>query len=160
MGEKTLHKSPPWIGYYNELDQLFGEDPEIRVEYDNETYTVKLYVGNSEKAEALEQLIPDTKEFGNITVKVIIVPANLEDVQQKADLFRKAFEGNPVLSKVSVIPYTVNAPLTYVAFVPAVAQYYDDNMADLNGNTSTLYENIARDVFGEQDGIFFCTDQK
>lgn len=28
----------------------------------------------------------------------------------------------------------------------------------MNGNRSTLYEEIARDLFGEDGDVFFCTD--
>ena len=31
-------------------------------------------------------------------------------------------------------------------------------MHDINGNCSTLYQEIAKDVFGEDEGICFCTD--
>ena len=29
-----------------------------------------------------------------------------------------------------------------------------------NGNMTTLYQSIAKDVFGEEDGICFCTEDK
>ena len=51
-------------------------------------------------------------------------------------------------------------PLHYVVFKNRVVQYWSDNLGDINGNTSTLYENIARDVFGETDNVCFNTDTK
>ena len=50
MTETRLKISPPWITYLNELQALFGEDPEITIKYDNDAKQVKLYVRNAEKA--------------------------------------------------------------------------------------------------------------
>jgi len=47
--------------------------------------------------------------------------------------------------------------LTYVLFKNKVVQYFIDNIGDYNGMKSTLYEDIARDIFEDVDGVFFCT---
>lgn len=39
-----------------------------------------------------------------------------------------------------------------------VVQYFNDNIGDINGNCSTLYEIIARDIFPNVNGIYFCTE--
>lgn len=43
-------------------------------------------------------------------------------------------------------------------FKKEVVQYFTDNLGDYNGYRSTLYENIARDIFGDIVGVFFCTN--
>ena len=49
-------------------------------------------------------------------------------------------------------------PITYVVFVNEVVQYFNDDLGDVYGQCSTLYQEIAKDVFGETEGVFFCTD--
>ena len=156
--EAQLGISPPWVTYIHELEAFFGPDPEIQVVYNKDTCDkVELLVSDAEKAEALQQLLPEEKTFGNVKLPIIIVPANLETKPTKAELMKKAFEGNPVLSYV----YTVNTPfgvLNYVVFQNKVVQFFNDNMGDINGNTSTLFQDIAEDVFGTDNGLLYCTD--
>jgi hypothetical protein len=46
----------------------------------------------------------------------------------------------------------------YVLFAREVVSYFNDNLADLNGLTSTLYQNLAEEVFPNHGGVFFCTE--
>ena len=149
--------SPPWIIFYKEVSALFEKDPEVNVVYHNENYEIKLYVDNQEKAEAITKLLPATKTFGNVVLKITVVPAN-KTGESKIDLFRKAFEGNEAVSFISSIDGILSNPINYVVFVKEVIQYYTDDLSDAYGMRSTLYQDIAKDVFGEQEGIFFCTD--
>jgi hypothetical protein len=48
-----------------------------------------------------------------------------------------------------------------VVFVPKVVQYYTDNLGDINGFRTTLYQELAKELFGESEltrGVYFCTD--
>ena len=47
----------------------------------------------------------------------------------------------------------------FVVFVPEVVQFYNDDLGDINGLCSTLYQDLAKDLFGEEAGIYFCTDK-
>ena len=72
-------------------------------------------------------------------------------------MFQEAFSGNGAVSCF----YTECGPtqdINYVAFDPVVVQFFNDQLDDANGLKSTLYADIAKEVFGMQDGIFFCTD--
>jgi len=51
-----------------------------------------------------------------------------------------------------------NNSITYVVFKPEIIQYYTDSLADARGICSTLNQEIAKDIFGEIPGVFFCTD--
>ena len=51
-------------------------------------------------------------------------------------------------------------PIHYCVFKKEVAQYWGDNLGDPHGNVSTLYQEIAKDIFGESGGVIFCTDNK
>mgnify|MGYP006958177364 CR=1 FL=1 len=43
-------------------------------------------------------------------------------------------------------------------FENKVVQFYNDQMDDINGNKSTLFQDIAGDVFGYDHGVFYCTE--
>lgn len=51
---------------------------------------------------------------------------------------------------------------TYVVFKNCVVQFFNDNLNDPHGVVSTLYENIADEIFKDiqfpNDGVAFCTD--
>ena len=149
--------SPPWLTFYHEMEALFGEDPEIRIEYSDSTETIKLYVDNTEKAEALSKLLPVKKSFGNVTVTIQVIPAN-ESAVRIVDLFDRAFKGNPALSYVRTTGGAFGIPMDYVVFKNRVVQFFNDDISDINGLKSTLYQEIAKDIFDETTGIFFCTD--
>lgn len=156
---ETLKLSAPWVIYFRELKALFGDDPAINVTYDEDNMIIKLFVVGASKADAIAQLLPTEKTFGNVTVKIAVIPANALG-ESKMTLFQKAFDGNPAVSYLQSIPGLYNNELHYVVFEPEVVQYYNDSLGDINCIESTLYQDIAKRVFGEQDGIFFCTDKK
>ena len=161
MTDNKLKLSPPWITYAHELESLFGEDPAIKVVYDDgDEKEVTLFVEGSEKADALMQILPVVKDFGGVSVKVTVKPANDDTyVPSKADLIAKAFDGNPVLSHIVETGPNVMFPATYFVFANKVVQYYNDQMDNPYGIKSTLYEDIAKDVFGDTGvGIYYTTD--
>ena len=153
--------SPPWTKFYKELEALFKDDPGIKMAFEEvengSGYKIKLYVEGANKAEALAELLPAEKQFGNVTVSIEVIPANLnkEDVIQ---LYRAAFEGNPAFSYAEVVT-GISAPnFNYIVFEPEVVQFFNDDLSDINGYCSTLYQEIAKDVFVERPGVHFCTD--
>lgn len=147
--------SSPWITFVHELDALFDPDPDITIYYEDKEPRVKLYVESTYKAEALAKLLPTEKTFGNITLKIDVVPAN-ENTDRPVDLLKRAFEGNPVLEQVACITNPFGT-INYAIFKREVVQFYNDQMDDAYGNKNTLYQEIAKDVFGQQDGVYFCT---
>lgn len=147
--------SPPWVNYYNEIKALFEQDPEITINFDEETPKISLYVDNGRKADALTQLLPTEKDFGNVKLLIEVVPADSETT--KVSLIEDAFYGNPALSYV----YSADTPMgtfNYVVFEGKIVQYFNDDIGDINGNKTTLYQEIAKDVFGEEVGLYFCTE--
>lgn len=153
----NLKLAAPWTIYYEEIKALFGSDQDIQISVDDEEKTVKLYVTGTEKAEALEKLLPSETTFGNITVHTVVVPSNLLG-EEKVSLFQAALAGNPVFAFTKTNEGVFTIPLSYVVFKNRVVQFFADNLQDVNGNITTLYETIAKDVFGETPGICFCTD--
>ena len=150
--------STPWVSYARMLYMLFGEDPDINIIYDNDACEVRLYVSNSEKANALSKKLPTEKAFGNITLKITVIPGNDED--SPIDIFRKIFTGNPILSEILTEDNPMQIGMSHVIFRNEVVQYFNDCLNDPMGLETTLYEDIAREVFKDMgtDGVFFNTD--
>lgn len=154
----TLGIVSPWVNYYRELETLFGGDPEIRIEFDQTENEVRLYVENPGKASALTKLLPPVRQYGNVILKVTVIPAN-GIAEDPADLFQTAFMGNPAFSYARASGGSLGVPdFNYIVFANRVVQYFNDDLSDANGVRSTLYQDIARDVFGEKAGISYCTD--
>lgn len=157
-----LKLSPPWNIYVAEVEALFKFDKQVHVVYDQEERKLSLYVDDGRKADALDKLIPHEVEFGNIVMHVEVIPANAYTGNlsvSKDTLFKLAFDGNEAFSRAIAVrnAYMTN-DLTYVVFVKKVVQIWTDNLGDLYGLHSTLYQDIAKDVFGDCDGVFFCTE--
>ena len=148
--------APPWIQYVNALTALLEPDPDIKISYDNDEHIVKLYVEGTDKANALTELLPDEKEFGNVTLKINVVPANVATT--KGALIEQALDGNPAFVYAETIQGPMSNPMTFVVFDREVVQYYNDNLGDIHGLRSTLYEELAREIFEDHEGVFFCTD--
>lgn len=157
FSQQELELSPPWDEYYREVDALFGEDPDVKIDMNDEDCELTLYVEGQDKADAISSLLPTEQVFGNVTLKVTVVPAN-EGPKTKLDLIKDAFEGNPAFSYATTINILYANPVSFVVFKNKVVQYFNDDLSDVNGNRSTLYQEIAKEIIGEGDGIYFCTD--
>lgn len=153
--DNKLNMISPWEEFYRMIEAFFGRDPEIRIEIDRDEYKVKLYVDDGRKADALEQILPEKKTFGNIEVSVIVIPANEE--KSVARLFTEAFDGNPVLYD-SVECVTPFGDIEFVVFEREVVQYHNDDLFEIDGKKSTLYQDIAKEVFADiPKNVHFCT---
>lgn len=156
MGNVKL--SSPWVNFYREVKALFKDDPAIKIEFNEENNIIKLFVDGEEKADALMRLLPTERTFGNVTVRIEVIPANNIEVS-KVELFQKAFEGNPAFSYAKVVepaPFVFGA--SYIVFKNKVVQYFNDDLSDVNGLCSTLYQDIASDVFGNFGGVYYSTE--
>lgn len=152
-----VNLSSPWITYMHELEAMFGKDPDIRIVFNKDEYEIKLYVTKPGKAAALEQLLNSEVKFGKVTLKISVVPAN--DICDVLDVFDEAFTGNPVL--VGTIP--IVSPLgthRFVIFKNEVVQFYNDQLDDPHGNKSTLYQEIAKDIFCNDLSVNYSTNVK
>lgn len=157
MGNTNVKMCSPWVTYVHNLSALFGTDPDIVITFDESEMRVKLLVVGADKAAALDRLLPGSITFGtgnNLMIEV--VPANKE--KSKADLFRDAFEGNPLYSQTMVIqPSGSGNAFTYVMFNKDVVQYWNDNLGDPHGTVSVLAQDLAREIFSE-DGVMYSTE--
>lgn len=167
----------PWINFYHEVNAFFQYDRNVTVIFDEEETEVKLYVNGNEKAEALSELLPDIRKFGNVTLRVSVILANdnpascynrspktprsrrgYDSSTETEGLFFTAFSGNPVFSFADSVDLQTNK-IIYVVFRNEVVQYYNDDLGDYHGQCSTLYQNIAADIFKPIEGVHYCTDK-
>ena len=165
MENVRLKLSPPWITYINELQALFDGDPQIafNVNTSGNNPSVVLATNNGDKATALVKILPSEVEFGNITLTVgVDGPFTNRAFVTSKELFETAFAGNPAFA------YCVSTKeegywfmdFTYVVFKNCVVQFFNDNLNDAHGVVSTLYQDIAADVFKTTTppGVHYCTD--
>ncbi len=158
-----VNLSPPWIIYYREVNAFFEHDPDVKVLFDDDKSEIKLYVSDSDKAKALSELFPVEKVFGEVRLKITIIPANGASFGFKSSNYstvQAALKNNSIVDRIETVSGLFNYDLHYVLFKKEVVQYFTDNLGDYNGYCSTLYENIARDIFGDVVGVFFCTSDK
>lgn len=165
MTDIRMKISPPWITYVNEVNCLFEHDPEVQLIYNNDEKTVELYVEDPAKAFAIDRLLPDEVEYGNIILEVKVIPGNKTPSDDIPDnptndwLFNTAFKNSPVFAYTKTISGLFSNDLTYVVFKNRVVQFFNDNLNDIHGLVSTLYQEIANDVFSDElNGVCYCTD--
>lgn len=171
--EEKLKLSPPWITYCHkvkklfendkdvlriEADEAFAEYTNVREETDETRPFLRIFVGDPYKADAIAKLLPEEKKFGNVTLKICVIPA-----YKKEDpyvLLKTAFRNNPIVEKIGHLNVPGREPMDYVMFKPEVVQFYNDNLSDPYGNETTLYQTIASEVLKQPLGVFFCTSLK
>lgn len=153
----------PWETFAKKVKALFHDDEQINVGDLYETdggYAFDIEVRKHEKFVALDRLLPSVKTFGNVTVEIVLYDE--ENVENDvAELFRTLFDGNPIVDSFKTRTDPAGYDWNYVLFRPEVIQFFDDDLADYNGNWNGLAEDIAREVFEENArGMNFCTAAK
>ena len=140
---------------------MFDGDPEIafNVNADADCPSVTLATYNGDKATALAKLLPEAIAFGNVELEIDIDgPFSNRAFVSNKELFEVAFEKNPAFAYAVEIESILTA-FTYVVFKNTVVQFFNDNLYDIHGIVSTLYEDIARDIFSEElHGVVYNTD--
>ena len=154
--KKRVGLASPWTRFFKEVAALFAKDPDVDVIFNGKTPEIKLLVNDQIKANALSKIFPQTKKFGNVELKITVVPANAAE-EDPMELFRKAFYGNEAVQEFIQIKSEFGLAANYIVFIPEVVQYWADNMGNPDGFESTLYENIAKDVFDTNAAVFFTT---
>lgn len=149
--------SAPWDEYYRKVEAMFKYDNEVHVVYYPEEYKIKVYVENQAKAEVLSLMLKPDVIFGEIALLIEVVPPNTI-LRSAGEAYEEAFKNNVAVEEVRVSTGVFKA--TYIIFNKEVVQYFNDNMGSLYGLKSTLYEDIAREIFNDIPGVFYCTDYK
>ena len=153
---KKVGLASPWQTYFNKLKALFGQDPEVHLSFDDrsEEKIIAIRVDNLKKHDAIKKLLPEVRGFGNVIVRINVIPPNEIRVIDRAELLDRAFEGNPVYDKLIIVEggIPILGDTKYVMFKKKVAQFFNDNLADPNGNSSYLYADLAEEIFGHVEG--------
>ena len=155
----------PWYTFQKKVNALFERDNDISVGDVVElaggktSYCMDIEIRNHEKYLALDRLLPKVKTFGNVTLGIFLYDEeNGSDVETRSELYKKVFDGNPIVRDIKDVVDFTGTPHAFVRFQPEVIQFLDDNLADYNGNWSGLAQDIAAEVFDqEMAGIHFCT---
>lgn len=165
MSDVRLKVSPPWVTYINKLQAMFDGDPQIAFNVDYRTPSVTIACNNGVKNAALLVLLPSEKKFGNVTMTIRVDgPIANHFFRTPVELFNNAFNGNPVFSQV-VAPVEEGyfyVDFCYVIFKNCVVQFFNDNLNDAHGLISTLYQDIAAEIFEDAaynlQMVHYCTD--
>lgn len=155
---KEITLSSPWVIYYRKIRALFLEDPDIDISFidDSDEPEVILRIETLDKADAISRLLPEEMKFGNVTLKITIIPPNPSTMEKK-DLVKMAFRDNPAYAEMRTIVMPDGSEDYYALFIKEVVQYPSDSTSDFNGLTSTLYQNLAKELLGEEVNLHYCT---
>ena len=133
---------PPWVIVVRKLEALLDGDPQIafNVDFNGQHPAVVLSCNNGDKVAALQQILPEEVNFGNVVLKITIdgIPSN-RAFTSKVELFDTAFKGNPAYAY-SVCPCEEGYQwigATYVVFNNCVVQFAADNLNDCHGSPAT-----------------------
>lgn len=167
MTDMKLKILPPWSVYIKKLEAMFDGDPQIalNVNWDGTNPSVTIATNNGDKAAGLLLLLPEEKEFGNVTLKINIDCDHISNLAfpNARKLFETVFDGNPVFVEVIAPENYWYVDFTYVVFAHRIAQLNCDNLLDPRGFISILYQDIASEIFKDRKfqtagGICFATD--
>jgi len=165
MNEPRLKILPPWTILVRKLEALLDGDPQIafNVDFNGQHPAVVLSCNNGDKVAALQQILPEEVNFGNITLKITIDGTSSNRAfTSKVELFDTAFKGNPAYAY-SVCPAEEGYQwigVTYVVFNNCVVQFAADNLNDCHGVISTLYQDIAEEILTgpATNGVYWNTN--
>ena len=150
--------SPPWITYFHKVQALFEKDNSITVDFDESNCCLNIIVKEDiEKGEAIQKLFPSEKVFGNNIMKINVVTIQEPKQIPTAQIFANAFKNNPVVEDVINKSDILRNDQTYIMFQNKVVQFFNDDIYDYNGVCTTLYQNIAKDVFKDFADVHYCT---
>ena len=165
MNEVRLKLAPPWVTYINKLQALFDGDPQIAFNVDWNKPAVTIACNNGKKNAALQLLLPLAKTWGNVVLPIAIDgPIANKAFTSPTELFNTVFEKNPAFAY-CVAPVEDGyfyVDFCYVVFKNCVVQFFNDNLNDAHGLISTLYQDIAAEVFEDANynlmSVHYCTD--
>lgn len=165
MSNVRLKILPPWTIVIRKFEALFDGDPQIacNCNFGGSNPSIVLSCNNGDKVAALQKILPEEVDFGNVKLKVAVdgVPSN-KAFTSKVELFETAFKGNPAFAY-AVCPAEEGymwIGTTYVVFKNCVVQFAADNLNDCHGIISTLYQDIAEELLtgDATSGVFYNTD--
>ena len=165
--KNNMNLSAPWMTYCRELQILFNADPDIKVsditkyieESKNYDYCITIHVKDHDKARALQQVLPEVRDFGNVSLRIYILE-NERKMEKWSEVMHTLFDGNDHVRRVIDGVDPTGCEEIFVMFEPEVIQFFNDNMRDFNGCWTGVAEDIARNVCEKcADEVNFCTEK-
>lgn len=173
--QEKVKLSPPWESHMQMLKAFFKGDDRIEVVIGTQEGTQKgtvvgqIRVADADCFIALGQALRQTVKFGNVTLYVVIVPAN-EEVEAKIGkklkagkkllplaALKEALKKNPAFSKLKMSRLG-DRSICFCVFKPAIIQWYNDNLGNPWKITSCMHECQAENVFADEIGALWCTE--
>ena len=152
-----IQMQAPWVVYAKKVKALFEYDPDVSTVLDEASYVLRVYVHGDDKAKSIAKVLPEEMEFGNVTLSIMVIPDNKDELTI-IDHLRRAFAGNLVLRDVVEYPVVPGGPsMAYALFAPEVVQIECDNAASPYGLVTTTYEGVAKDVLNV-DGVMIASE--
>ena len=152
--------SAPWYTYQKKVEALFALDNEIEVgdvhTDEDGNYAFEITVHNAAKFIALDRVMPKTVTFGSVTLKIDVNNVEDNSTATAIELYRTLFEGNRIIKDIKDVKDFTGTVHGYVRFQPDVIQFFNDDISDYSGLWSGLAQDIAREVFANQN-VHFCT---
>ena len=110
----NLKLEAPWYTYQKKVKALFEQDPDIIVGdvielTDGKTnYAFDIEVRNHEKFVALDRVMPEVVEFGNVTLGITLYDEeNSVSTEDGIEIFTTIFKGNPLVEDIKdVVDFT------------------------------------------------------
>ena len=155
-----MRLAAPWYTYQKKVKALFDLDADIEVgdvrQDEDGNYAFEILVHNSAKFIALDRVMPKIVGFDNVMLKINIVDVEDDSTLAAIELYKTIFENNPIVKDVRDIRDDMGMLHGYVRFQPEVLQFFNDDLSDFNGLWSGLAQEIAKEVFTNQN-VHFCT---
>ena len=146
----------PWEIHARKIGALFAYDRAVEcVTYDEDDHAIKVFVNGDDKAAAIQSLLVDHLDFGNVSVDVRVIPSNEEP--DEVELFSRAFEGNELFSCMLQMTTPHGVDENFAVFEPVAVQYYSDDVGSAFGVTTVTPEQLAKDVL-VGGSVKICSD--
>lgn len=158
-----LQPNLPQNTFYKNLEVLFSKDPKIKVFYDEENQVISLYVDDDDKAAALRYVLPKEQVYKDTIIHIVVVSEEEIDLTKKnismEDIFDDIFDGNSIYVDCAYIKglYPMKHNPVFVLFKPEIVQYDTDEIEDYAGIHTALYQDIAKEIFKDINGVYFST---
>lgn len=158
--EKEIKLSPPWDGYMHMLASFFKGDGRVIVGACDDKRVGTIEVFDTKMYCALEQVLNKRIRFGNVVLKIRIVPANglkaFKNTMTDLAALKVVLSKNPAFAKF-ITRKTPVGNMVFCMFKPVVLMFYNDNLASPYKKTTAVYEAAAFHVF-KDCGVSYATE--
>lgn len=143
--DEEFKRLPPYAINYNRLVALFGGDPELTFDLDEDTRTATISSKNYHKLEALGKVLRNPME--QLNIKLVNEGFDNEYVRVLED----AFAGNPNLDNIRIaIEAMTQTEVPVVTFKDSTIQFQADNRFVPHGYETTLAEILVKQLFNRE----------